>query len=112
VTVVVALVGRDAIVLAADSQETAGTVKSTTHKLRIIGDRMAWGGAGDSALVQRITATQEPIASSLADERWKVASAIGGVTRPVQRSSGSLTAIRTQSNRGRRSALLLRRTWI
>ena len=56
-TVVVALAGRDAMVIASDSQETTGPIKATAEKLRIVGDRMAWGGAGDAALIHRVAAS-------------------------------------------------------
>jgi 20S proteasome alpha/beta subunit len=83
-TVVVALVGKDAIVLASDSQETAGTIKSTTQKLRIVGGKMAWGGAGDSALIQRVAANQDTIVPSLGGTEWEVALAISNAATPVQ----------------------------
>ncbi len=72
------------MVLASDSQETTGQIKATTEKLRLVGDRMAWGGAGDAALIHRVAAEHAAIEASLASERWAVASAIGDVTRPVQ----------------------------
>jgi 20S proteasome alpha/beta subunit len=83
-TVVVALVGRDATVLASDSQETAGTIKSTTQKLRIVGGQLAWGGAGDSALIQRVMANQDAIAPSLGGSEWDVANAILATATPIQ----------------------------
>lgn len=83
-TVVVALVGKDAIVLASDSQETAGTIKSTTQKLRIVGGKMAWGGAGDSALIQRVAANENTIEPSLRENEWAAAHAISNAVTPVQ----------------------------
>lgn len=88
-TVVVALVGRDATVLASDSQETSGTIKSTTQKLRVVGGQLAWGGAGDSALIQRVTANQDSIAPSLAGSEWDVANAILATATPVQTDGAS-----------------------
>lgn len=83
-TVVVALAGKDAIVLAADSQETTGTVKTTTQKLRIVGGAMAWAGTGDSALIQRVEAEHDPIGDTIGGPRWPTASAISAVTTPIQ----------------------------
>jgi 20S proteasome alpha/beta subunit len=84
VTVVVALVGEEATVLASDSQETAGTIKSTTQKLRIVGGKLAWGGAGDSALIQRVAADPNTIEASLGGSEWDVANAIMATTMPIQ----------------------------
>jgi 20S proteasome alpha/beta subunit len=83
-TVVVALVGRDAIVLASDSQETVGATKTTTQKLHAVGDRMVWGGAGDSALIQQVEATTGSIVPKLVENRWAVALEIRNVAHRVQ----------------------------
>jgi 20S proteasome alpha/beta subunit len=85
-TVVVALVGKDAIVLASDSQETSGPVKSTTEKLRIIGSKLAWGGAGDAALIQRVASGHPQIEPRLDETEWGIVDAITAVTTPVQQN--------------------------
>jgi hypothetical protein len=89
VTVVVALVGRDAIVLASDSQETAGATKSYMQKLFLVGGSMAWGGSGDSGLIQRVSSNQASIIPQLASTPWEVAKSVEAVTNPIQQAAFS-----------------------
>lgn len=89
-TVVVALTGKDAIVLASDSQETAGMTKSYMQKLYAISEGMAWGGSGETALLQRVASFHHNIAPKIADpSSWETAKAIEAVTSPIQQTAYS-----------------------
>jgi 20S proteasome alpha/beta subunit len=61
VTLALAICCRDGIVLAADSQSTLLTpgqyTKQDTEKLYVLGDRIAWAGAGTVGAIQRVEHT-------------------------------------------------------
>jgi proteasome beta subunit len=54
VTLILALPTRDGIVMASDSQLTAGMVRSTAQKIMPLNDRCLWAASGEVALIQRV----------------------------------------------------------
>ncbi|MCD6328572.1 hypothetical protein J7M28_13600 [bacterium] len=53
-TLILAIPGKEGIVLASDGQFTSGEVRASGQKLYKLNDHCAWGASGELALVQRV----------------------------------------------------------